>query len=99
MSSHLLGQEGTHGEGYYFERDASMSADYAEMDKSTGKRYMFYARAVVGRYAVSNDANDKRLEDNGEDSCTSVVDDVRNPTIFVLSHDDQYYPEYLITFN
>lgn len=28
----------------------------------------------------------------------SVVDDVTNPTMFVIFYDNQSYPEYLITF-
>ncbi len=28
----------------------------------------------------------------------SLVDDVRNPRIFVIFHDSQCYPEYLITY-
>ena len=88
------------GKGVYFARDASMSVGYAQPDRSTGLRYMYYARVAVGEY--TNGAQGMLVPPNkgniGNDSYDSVVNDINNPTIFVLFYDNQYYPEYLITF-
>jgi hypothetical protein len=77
-----------------------MSVGYAPA-MPDGKRYMYYTRAAVGQCTVGN----KDLVEpppkggSGSDSYDSTVNNVANPTIFVLFYDNQYYPEYLITFN
>ena len=88
------------GQGVYFARDASMSVGYAQPDRSRGRRYMYYTRVAVGEY--TNGAPGMlvppRKGKRSNDSYDSVVNNVNNPTIFVLFYDNQYYPEYLITF-
>lgn len=88
------------GKGVYFARDASMSAGYAQA-MPDGKRYMYYTRAAVGQYTVGNSSMvvPPPIGGNSNDSYDSVVNNVTDPTIFVLFYDNQYYPEYLITFN
>ncbi|XP_028392341.1 LOW QUALITY PROTEIN: protein mono-ADP-ribosyltransferase PARP14-like [Dendronephthya gigantea] len=86
------------GRGVYFARDAQMSAGYAPQHASTGQRYMYYTRAAVGQYAVGNSSMVVPPKKSGNDSYDSVVNNVTTPTIFVLFYDNQYYPEYLITF-
>ena len=90
-----------HGKGVYFARDASMSVGYAPVFQTTGTRYMYYTRVAVGQYSLGNQSMLVPPQKGGSssDSYDSVVNDVRNPTIFVLFYDNQYYPEYLITFN
>ena len=77
-----------------------MSAGYASA-MPDGKRYMYYTRVAVGQYAVGNSSMlvPPAKGGNSNDSYDSVVNNVTNPTIFVLFYDNQYYPEYLITFN
>ena len=78
-----------------------MSAGYARADPTTNKRYMYYARVAVGEYAVGNSSMLVPPQKGGRsgDSYDSTVNNVGNPTIFVLFYDNQYYPEYLITFS
>jgi len=61
---------------------------------------MFLARVLTGDYCKGNsslkappvkDTRNNRLYD-------SVVDDVTNPSIFVVFKDSSVYPSYLITF-
>ena len=87
------------GRGVYFARDASMSVGYAPA-MSSGQRYMYYTRAAVGQYAVGNTNMIVPPKKGGgdDDSYDSTVNNATNPTIFVLFNDNQYYPEYLITF-
>ncbi|XP_028392772.1 protein mono-ADP-ribosyltransferase PARP14-like [Dendronephthya gigantea] len=87
-----------YGRGVYFARDASMSVGYAQTLASTGQRYMYYTRVAVGQYAMGNQSMVVPPRKGGNDSYDSVVNNVANPTIFVLFYDNQYYPEYLITF-
>ncbi|XP_028392679.1 protein mono-ADP-ribosyltransferase PARP15-like [Dendronephthya gigantea] len=87
-----------YGRGVYFARDALMSVSYAQTLASTGQRYMYYTRVAVGQYAVGNQSMVVPPRKGGNDSYDSVVNNVANPTIFVLFYDNQYYPEYLITF-
>ncbi|XP_028392678.1 protein mono-ADP-ribosyltransferase PARP15-like [Dendronephthya gigantea] len=61
---------------------ALMSVGYAQTLVLTGQRYIMVVPPRKG----------------GNDSYDSVVNNVANPTIFVLFYDNQYYPEYLITF-
>ena len=87
------------GKGVYFARDALMSVGYAS-PMPDRKRYMYYTRVAVGQYAVGNSSMlvPPVKGVNSNDSYDSVVNNVANPTIFVLFYDNQYYPEYLITF-
>ena len=62
---------------------------------------MYYARVLVGDYTNGNHnmivAPNKGTFDPDE-TYDSVVDNVRNPNIYVIFRDYTCYPEYLITF-
>lgn len=63
---------------------------------------MYVVKVLVGEFTVGkqgmkapplrNDPNNPGLQYD------SVVNDKENPTIFTIFHDNQCYPEYLITF-
>ena len=74
------------------------SVSYAKPDQVSGTRYMYVARVAVGEFAVGNSAMKAPPKKAGNISYDSVVDNVANPSIFVMFYDNQYYPEYLITF-
>ncbi|KAK1889991.1 Protein mono-ADP-ribosyltransferase PARP14 [Dissostichus eleginoides] len=97
------GQNATsYGKGTYFAVNANYSAQptYSK-PAADGSQLMFVARVLTGIYTqgqqnmrvpppVSN------LE--GHDRYDSVVDRVDNPQMYVVFHDNQAYPDYLITF-
>ncbi|XP_015771569.1 PREDICTED: uncharacterized protein LOC107349890 [Acropora digitifera] len=95
------GKNGTvFGNGVDFALQASYSARYS-LRNAFGYRYMYLTRVLVGEYTQGRqglitpppkDPNDPT------DLYDSVVDNVRNPQIFVVFYDCQCYPEYLITF-
>uniref|UniRef100_A0A3Q3GGE1 Poly [ADP-ribose] polymerase n=1 Tax=Kryptolebias marmoratus TaxID=37003 RepID=A0A3Q3GGE1_KRYMA len=95
---------GTHaavyGKGVYFAVNAKYSADtYSPADVSGLKR-LYVARVLVGRYTVGNSSM-KAPPPRGSDptDCfNSLVDNQQHPSMFIIFHDDQAYPEYLITF-
>ena len=93
-----------YGRGVYFARDAQYSLRFAvnrERRAGTqGRRYMYLARVLAGQYCIGYETmivpppkNPSRPEILFE----SVVDDQRNPSVFVVFSDNQCYPEYLIT--
>uniref|UniRef100_A0A3Q2U7S6 Poly [ADP-ribose] polymerase n=1 Tax=Fundulus heteroclitus TaxID=8078 RepID=A0A3Q2U7S6_FUNHE len=96
---------GTHaalyGKGVYFAVNAKYSADrYSPADQSGMKR-LYVARVLTGRYTVGNSSM-KAPPPRGTDRTDcfdSLVDNQQQPAMFVIFHDDQAYPEYLITFS
>ncbi|CAH3019591.1 unnamed protein product, partial [Porites evermanni] len=92
--------EGTRfGQGVYFARDARLSLIYTQ--KSDALRYMYHVRVLVGNYCQGDDqmkvppAKDPTRKEILYDS---TVDKTVNPEQFVIYHDNQCYPEHLITF-
>ena len=96
----------------YFARDASYSADYAvssggiRTTLSSGgfgpaDRHMYLACVLTGEYTKGNGSMlvpPAKSSNNPNVLYDSVVDNVANPSIFVVFYDAQAYPEYLITF-
>ncbi|XP_055762053.1 protein mono-ADP-ribosyltransferase PARP12-like isoform X2 [Salvelinus fontinalis] len=95
----LCGTNGTvYGEGSYFARDAKYSHSYTS---HSGVRSMFACRVLVGDYTRGNSAL-RRPPPKGEGSPTlydSCVDNVLNPSIYVVFEKHQVYPEFLIKYD
>ena len=90
-----------YGKGVYFAHDASYSArdQYSPRDINNNK-YIFLAKVLTGEFAVGSSSY-VTPPPKGSNSLTlydSVVDNVSNPSIFVIFGDAQAYPDYLITF-
>jgi hypothetical protein len=90
------------GRGVYFARDASYSCSSAYASTDTkGKQRIFICRVAVGDWCRGS--NDQLTPDpkpqNQLELFDSTVDSVPNPSIFVVYHDAQAYPEYLIEFS
>lgn len=95
--------EGTaYGIGAYFAVEASYSANPAfSPPDNGGLRYMYVANVLTGRYTVgkaSMKIPPSRSGSDPDDRFDSLVDNNQNPKMFVVFHDDQAYPSYLITF-
>uniref|UniRef100_A0A674B2E7 Protein mono-ADP-ribosyltransferase PARP12-like n=1 Tax=Salmo trutta TaxID=8032 RepID=A0A674B2E7_SALTR len=95
----LCGTNGTvYGEGSYFARDAKYSHSYTS---DSGVRSMFACRVLVGDYTRGN-SDLCRPPPKGEGSPTlydSCVDNVLNPSIYVVFEKHQVYPEFLIKYD
>jgi hypothetical protein len=76
------------GHGTYFARDAKYSHDY-NGDKN--ERKMLLNRVIVGKW-------DKGAKGMKNFPRNSVVDDVKDPSLFVIQHSNQAYPSYVITY-
>ncbi|CAJ0949833.1 unnamed protein product, partial [Ranitomeya imitator] len=89
---------GTHGivygQGSYFARDSSYSHDYST-STSSGTRAMFVARVLVGDYLTGNPQMKRPPLRPGSSSqyYDSCVDNITDPSIFVVFEKHQIYPE------
>uniref|UniRef100_G1KJA8 Poly [ADP-ribose] polymerase n=1 Tax=Anolis carolinensis TaxID=28377 RepID=G1KJA8_ANOCA len=91
-----------YGNGTYFAVDASYSAHdtYSKPD-ANGRKYMYFARVLVGDYCVGAQGLIVPQPKNTTDPTNlydSMTDNIQKPTLFVTFNDIQAYPEYLITF-
>ncbi|XP_068090026.1 protein mono-ADP-ribosyltransferase PARP14-like [Hyperolius riggenbachi] len=92
-----------YGNGVYFAVDASYSAKppYTSPDPQTGERFMYMAKVLVGHHTKGQagmKVPPRRQLSDESDLYDSLTDNQNNPSMFVVFHDDQVYPEYLITF-
>ncbi|XP_070709611.1 protein mono-ADP-ribosyltransferase PARP11 [Pempheris klunzingeri] len=110
----LVGQHGhLFGKGIYFAKHASYADKYSRGSKDPLQLYggerrggqgeytkiIFLARVMIGKSNVGQtyyQKPDHGSSDNSHDSC---VNDIDNPTIFVIFDRNQIYPEYLIQYS
>ena len=90
-----------YGRGVYFARDASYSSHpaYSNPDED-GIQRIFLCRVAVGDWCKGRKG---QLTPDPKPHSTlelfdSTVDNVSNPSIFVVYHDAQAYPEYVVSF-
>ncbi|XP_057307307.1 uncharacterized protein LOC130645355 [Hydractinia symbiolongicarpus] len=83
------------GEGTYFARDSSYSMGYSSR-QTDGTRHMILAKVLVGSYLSGKrgmkDPKDERRRYD------SAVNNIYNPSIYVIFKDYQSYPAYVVTF-
>ncbi|XP_062338738.1 protein mono-ADP-ribosyltransferase PARP12-like [Osmerus eperlanus] len=94
----ICGTHGTaYGKGSYFARDAKYSHSYTGQSPV---KSMFVSRVLVGDYTRGDSSYLRPPSKDGGDTVfyDSCVDNVTNPSIFVVFEKHQVYPEYLITY-
>ena len=88
------------GRGCYFAKDAKYSDPYSDPD-GEGLKRMYLARVLTGEFTkgdpsiITSPPKDMTKKHILYDS---VVNDVKDPVIFVVFKDDRAYPAYLITY-
>ncbi|XP_063354462.1 protein mono-ADP-ribosyltransferase PARP14-like isoform X2 [Pelmatolapia mariae] len=90
-----------YGNGTYFAVNASYSAqDIYSKPSPNGEKFMYVCRVLTGDFTLGQQGMivPPAKGTISTDLYDSVVDTNPNPTIFVVFHDTQAYPEYLITF-
>uniref|UniRef100_A0A672SMR9 Poly [ADP-ribose] polymerase 12-like n=1 Tax=Sinocyclocheilus grahami TaxID=75366 RepID=A0A672SMR9_SINGR len=95
----ICGTHGTaYGKGSYFARDAKYSHSYT---KGSGTRSMFVCRILVGSYTKGESSYLRPPSKDGGDTVfyDSCVNDVFDPSVFVVFEKHQIYPEYLIEYS
>uniref|UniRef100_A0A8C5SFI7 Poly [ADP-ribose] polymerase n=1 Tax=Laticauda laticaudata TaxID=8630 RepID=A0A8C5SFI7_LATLA len=89
------------GNGTYFAVNSNYSAKdtYSTPDQN-GRKYMYVARVLTGNYCIgkSGQITPPSKNNDGFNLYDSVTDNMNQPSMFVIFHDAQAYPEYLITF-
>nr|XP_046236902.1 protein mono-ADP-ribosyltransferase PARP14-like [Scatophagus argus] len=99
----FAGQNATsYGLGTYFAINARYSArpTYSK-PAADGSQLMFVARVLTGIYTLGNSdmkVPPPRSSQQPHDHYDSVVDKLDKPNMHVVFHDNQAYPDYLITF-
>ena len=85
----------------YFARDASYSHRYTSSD-ANGVRHMYYAQVLTGEFTVGSDSMLAPPPKNPQVDLNvpfdSTVDNVVDPSIFVVYRDAQNYPAYMINY-
>ena len=99
----LHGKHGTlYGEGSYFSTKASYSNSYSNQLDGSKTKFMFVASILTGTYTEGNRSMrrppSRDPSDPASDLYDSCVDNVDSPSIFVIFHDEQCYPLYLIKY-
>ncbi|CAH1250765.1 PARP10 [Branchiostoma lanceolatum] len=91
-----------YGKGVYFAKNASYSAqDVYTPPNAQGNKHIYQARVIVGEYTTGKYGIVEPPPKNPANAVVrydSVVDNEQNPSIFVVFHDTEAYPEYLIVF-
>ena len=85
----------------YFARDASYSLCYTSTTDCSTFRAMYLARVLVGQYCKGDRSMKKPPPKNPEQPeilFDAMVNEMSDPSIFVVYYDNQCYPEYLIRF-
>uniref|UniRef100_A0A3Q4GEN3 Poly [ADP-ribose] polymerase n=1 Tax=Neolamprologus brichardi TaxID=32507 RepID=A0A3Q4GEN3_NEOBR len=99
----FAGQNATaYGHGTYFAVNANYSAQptYSK-PADDGSQLMFVARVLTGVFTqgqATMKVPPPRNTQQPHDRYDSVVDRIDNPSMYVVFHDNQAYPDYLITF-
>ncbi|XP_039179734.1 protein mono-ADP-ribosyltransferase PARP14-like isoform X2 [Crotalus tigris] len=89
------------GNGTYFAISSNYSAqDVFSKPDPNGRKYMYVARVLTGDYCIGRRGQiiPPSKNNGGFDLYNSVTDSMNRPSMFVIFHDAQAYPEYLITF-
>ncbi|XP_060077598.1 E3 ubiquitin-protein ligase mind-bomb-like [Ylistrum balloti] len=89
------------GKGTYFAAEAKISDGYASPDRNRHK-FMFVAKVLVGKYCVGNSDYTRPPSQNPRDNQSvlfdSCVDNMKNPRIYCVFDNNQYYPEYIVEY-
>ncbi|XP_057292629.1 protein mono-ADP-ribosyltransferase PARP12-like [Hydractinia symbiolongicarpus] len=92
-----LCKKGLFGEGSYFAKEASYSHSYVDANDKY-EMSMFLVDVLVGDYWQGYSSYKRPPEKEKHRLYDSCVDNMSNPTIYVIFERDQFYPRYLITY-
>ncbi|XP_032422912.1 protein mono-ADP-ribosyltransferase PARP14-like isoform X2 [Xiphophorus hellerii] len=88
-----------YGNGSYFAVNSSYSAqDTYSRPNAKGEKFMYLCKVLTGDYTLGQQTMIAPPTKGSLGIYDSVVDNTTTPSMFVVFHDTQAYPEYLITF-
>lgn len=102
LDPRIYGTNGTvYGKGTYFAVEASYSDNYASTNKD-GHKFMFMASVLTGKFCIGDTSYTRPppIDTSNKysplyDSC---VDNIKNPSMYCIFHDSQFYIDYLIEY-
>ncbi|XP_069139910.1 protein mono-ADP-ribosyltransferase PARP14-like isoform X2 [Argopecten irradians] len=88
-----------YGNGVYFAVNASYSMGYCQPDGS-GQKHMFYSRVLTGQSCPGHSGMRYLPDLPGGNGMTydSATNNVSTPSMYIIFHDSQAYPAYLVSF-
>ena len=90
-----------YGNGVYFAKDSSYSIRYCQ-SRAGWDFKMYIAKVLIGEYTLGEEgmkAPPSRKDRNNPGlQFDSLVNNINDPSIFVIFQDNQHYPEYLVSF-
>ncbi|RUS90907.1 hypothetical protein EGW08_001304, partial [Elysia chlorotica] len=86
-----------YGEGSYFAVNSSYSVNYCQADAS-GLKHMYVVRVLVGKSTNSRSGMKFLPNQPGTSTPYDSGTDSNSPSMYIIFHDAQTYPEYLISF-
>merc|ERR1712130_433350 len=95
-------QRSRYGQGTYFTNDASIAFKYAKQQKADSKYYaMLACKVIVGQSTLGRRSMDQTslFQPDGTTLFDSLVNDMDNPSIFVINRDYHAMPLYVLIFN
>ncbi|XP_057293454.1 uncharacterized protein LOC130622078 [Hydractinia symbiolongicarpus] len=92
-----LCNKGAYGEGSYFAKQARYSHSYVDVNHKK-ESSMFLVDVLVGDYCTGSSSYKRPPEKERHPLYDSCVDNMSNPTIYVIFERDQFYPRYLVTY-
>ena len=84
-----------YGQGVYFALNSQYSDGYAGITTS-GQKIMFRVRILAGESIVGNSSMREPPKKTNGEPYDSTTDSAK--TIYVCYHDNQCFPEYIITY-
>lgn len=78
--------------GVYFATTAAYSSSYTDRRHGKPKGHIFVSKVLVGKSEVGNSGVNVPI------NADTTVDNVAKPSIYVIYHDAQAYPDYLLTY-
>eukprot|EP01083_Nonionella_stella_P294392 1000817_1 len=89
-----------YGKGTYFTKFAKTAASYSIKDENLGLCGMLVCKVIIGNYGLGClTMNDSSLyKSDGVQQYDSLVNDLYNPSIFVINRDYHAVPLYIILF-
>ena len=86
------------GNGTYFARDIAYSAGYSTVDTSSGHKFLYVARVLVGRFCQGFSGM-QHLPNQKTGIPFDCAVNVTTPSVFVIFRDIRAYPTYLYEFS
>ena len=81
------------GRGVYFSNSSALSHTYTDVRIQKNKKHIIVSKVLIGKCGLGTKDSNLPPKD-----CDTGINRLNDPNIFVIYHDAQAYPEYLVTY-